>query len=348
MKNFCIGTLTHSAENRDKYFVDTVNSFLENTIVPEGVNWFIYFNGEYDSPVISSIRKMVDKWSHLVNFHLFCEGKNLGVGPGINKLNEYLKLYEYSLFLEGDWITLPESISGHDKNWLMNCLELLKTDNEVDQIQLRRFQHDVDDRQFGYGYWIKQPNIKKETDKFLFLNKRDYGNNPTIRRNQKHFDVGIFPLKEYYDENGEPTELKGNPYWGQAEIQASTLGEQLGSVSLKFGNFVHCDHWEYGTNFQEAIKSIKGCGYKTNSVVNCKYGFLFPREEFCLGCRKSKDFTDLEAHNSFFEQQIHTAFWARKSKEDIKERILTNEDTPPVNINDYIDIAYKQHTDYES
>jgi hypothetical protein len=115
---------------------------------------------------------MIDKWSHKVNFHLFCEGKNFGVGTGINKLNEHLKSYEYSFFLEGDWITLPESISGHNKNWLMDCLDLLETDDEVDQIQLRRFQHDVDDRQFGFGHWIKPSNIKKQTDKFLFLNGR--------------------------------------------------------------------------------------------------------------------------------------------------------------------------------
>jgi hypothetical protein len=342
MKNFCIGTLTHDAPNRDKYFTDTINSFLENTIVPDGVHWFIYVNGGYDSPVISSIGEMIDKWSHKVNFHLFCEGKNLGVGPGINKLNEHLKLYEYSFFLEGDWITLPETISGYDKNWLMDCLDLLETDNEVDQIQLRRFQHDIDDRQFGYGYWIRQSNIKKETDKFLFLNEREYGNNPTVRRNQKHFDVGIFPLKEYYDESGEPMELKGNPFWGQAEIQASSLGKHLGSVTLKFGNFVHCDHWQYGIDFETAIKDIKGCGFKTNSVVNCKYGFTFPREEFCLGCRASKNFTDLESHNIFFEREIHQAFWSKQPKDVIKERILTNEELPPVNIDEYIDIVLQK------
>ena len=346
MKNFCIGTLTHPAENRDKYLEDTINSFLENTELPY-CKWYIYINGPSDE-IFDVCDRMRTKWKNKVEIIPIQANVNLGVGAGINRLNFYLQLFEYSLFLEGDWITLPESISGYDKNWLMDCLELLENDNEVDQIQLRRFQHDVDDRQFGYGYWIKQSNIKKETDKFLFLNKRDYGNNPTIRRNQKHFDVGIFPLKEYYDENGEPMELKGNPYWGQAEIQAASLGEQLGSATLKFGNFVHCDHWQYGTDFETAIKNIKGCGHKTNSIVNCKYGFLYPREEFCLGCRKSKDFTDLEAHNTFFEQQIHTAFWARKSNEEIKQRVLTNEDTPPVDIDKYIDIAYKQHTDYES
>ena len=179
MENFCIGTLTHDAPKRGEYFIDTVNSFLENTIVPEGVNWFIYFNGGHDSPVISSINEMIDKWGHKVNFHLFCEGKNLGVGPGINKLNEHLKLYEYSFFLEGDWITLPQSISGFDKTWLMDCLELLETNNEIDQIQLRRFLHDVDDRQFGYGYWSDSSSaiIADTADPFTLVSNLNYGVN---------------------------------------------------------------------------------------------------------------------------------------------------------------------------
>ena len=129
---------------------------------------------------------------------------------------------------------------------------------------------------------------------------------------------------------------------GMIKIQSSGLGKQLGSAALKFGNFVHCDHWQYGTDFEKAIEDIKGCGFKTNSVINCKYGFLFPREEFCLGCRASKAFTDLESHNIFFETEIHHAFWSKQPKETIKERILTNEELPPVNIDEYIDIVLKK------
>ena len=131
MNNFNIGTLTHDAPNRDKFLKLTINTFMENTNVPEGTNWFIYVNGDYDSPVIGAMREVIEKWSHKVNFHLFCEGKNMGVGYGINRLNEWLKLSEFSLFLEGDWITLPQQLSGWDKNWLDECLNLLQTNQEI-------------------------------------------------------------------------------------------------------------------------------------------------------------------------------------------------------------------------
>ena len=342
MKKINIGTLTHDAPNRDKFLKLTINTFMENTNVPECISWFIYINGGYDSPVILAIREMTEKWGDKVNFHIFCEGKNMGVGYGINRLNEWLKFSEFSLFLEGDWITLPESLSGCDKNWLVDCVNLLETNKEIDQVQLRRFQHDVDDRQFGYGHWIRPNNIKDEDDKFIYLNQREYGNNPTVRRNSTHFEHGIFPLQEFIDDNGEPQELKGNPLWGQAEIVASRIGkEHLGTAFLKFGNFVHCDHWKYDDDFERASNDIKGCGFKTNSLVNCKYGYMYPSEAFCLACRKSKNYTDLEEHNWFYEYNVHKAFWSKESKETIKEILSKNIDTTPVDIDEYIDNAYK-------
>ena len=338
MNNFNIGTLTHDAPNRDKFLKLTIDTFMENTNVPEGTNWFIYVNGDYDSPVIGAMREVIEKWSHKVNFHLFCEGKNMGVGYGINRLNEWLKLSEFSLFLEGDWITLPEQLSGIDKNWLDECLNLLQTNQEIDQIHLRKFQHDVDDRQFGYGYWLRKNNIKNEDEKFIYLNNREYNNNPTIRRNQKYYDCGIFPLQEFIGEDGEPEELKGKPLWGQAEIIASRIGNKhLSTAYLKFGNFVHCDHWDYDDDFETASRDIKGCGFKTNSLVNCKYGYMYPNEDFCLGCRKSKDYTDLEEHNWFYERSIHEALWSNCSKEELKEVLSKNIDVPPIDIDEYID-----------
>lgn len=345
MSKFCIGTLTHDSPNRDVFLRWTIDSFMLNTNVIKGTKWYVYHNGPSGGVNDIAFNEMKEKWGHIVDFELHHTGQNMGVGYGINALNQHLKSYEYSLFLEGDWITLPEVISGFNKDWLNDCISLLDKDIEVDQIQLRRYLNDIDDRQYGFGYWIRRANIKKETDKFIYLHQREYGNNPTVRRNQKHYDVGIFPLKEFINENNEPQELKGNPFWGQAEIVASGLGYKLGSVTLKFGNFVHCDHWqEHGIDFESAINRIKGCGYKTASqTINCKYGFTFPREQFCLACRKSQDFTDLEEHNKFFEEQVHRAFWEKQPKEKIKEIILSNIELPPdtIDIDEYIDNTIK-------
>jgi hypothetical protein len=303
MKDFCIATLTHDDIKRDGFLKLTVDNFMENTIVPNGTNWFIYNNGGYDSPNITAVREIVEKWGHIVNFYLFSDGKNLGVGVGINKLNEYCKYYKYTLFLEGDWITLPQNIAGFNKGWLNRSLEMMET-NDIEQIQLRKYQHDVDNRQFGFAYWIADRNVESVTDEFVFLKERDYTNNPHIRKNSSYYDLGILPLKEFYDENGNPTELKTSTQWGQAEIQAEALGKQLKSAWLKNGIMVHCDHWHYDDNFDKVVEEIKGCGYETNCAINCKYGFTFPREAFCKFCDSTKDFKDLEEHNSRFEASL--------------------------------------------
>ena len=66
--------------------------------------------------------------------------------------------------------------------------------------------------------------------------------------------MGILPLKEFYDENGNPTELKSSTHWGQAEILAEASGKQLKSAWLRNGIMVHCDHWHYDDNFDKVIE----------------------------------------------------------------------------------------------
>jgi hypothetical protein len=299
---FSIGTLTHDDIKRDEYLEQTINSFLENTNIPEDTIWYIFHNGSFDSPVINAVRRMTEKWGDKVHFMLFCEDKNYGVGAGINKLNDWLKLSQYSLFLEGDWITLPELISGCDKNWLVDALHWMVYEN-IEQVQLRKYLNDVDDRQFGLGYWTNEHNVERVEGDFVHLKQREYTNNPHIRNNKAYFDKGIFPLQEFYDEDGNPTELKTSTHWGQAEIASQNKGNQLKSVWLKGGLMVHCDHFPY-TTLDQIKKHITGCDYDDGSLLHCKYGFPFPRKEFCTHCDATKSFTDLEEHNWRFERNL--------------------------------------------
>lgn len=303
MNKLSIGTLTHDAIKRDYYLELTINTFMENTNLPENTVWFIFHNGQSDSPVVEVIKNMTEKWRHKVKFMLLCENKNYGVGAGINKLNEFLKLTTYSLFLEGDWVTLPEEISGFDKDWLMRSLQMMEHD-DIEQVQLRKFQNDVEDRQFGLGYWSNPSNVVKFTDDFVYLKEREYTNNPHIRKNQRFYDIEIFPLKEFFDENGNATETKESTHWGQAEISAENKGRQLKSVWLLGGNMVHGDHWRFNDDWESVKKEIMGCDWKTRSIIKCKYGFTSPRQEFCVHCNKDKNFTDLEEHNWRFERSL--------------------------------------------
>lgn len=299
--HFCIVTLTHKGVKRDTQLELTINTFLENTNIPF-VKWFIFINGE--SEIIFDVCDTLrTKWKDKVDIIPIQSNINMGVGAGINRLNHYCRDYKYTLFLEGDWITLPKNIAGFDSEWLNRSLEMMEA-NGIEQIQLRKYQHDIDNRQFGFAYWVADRNVESVTDEFVFLKERDYTNNPHIRKNSAYYNLGILPLKEFYDESGNPTELKTSTQWGQAEIQAEALGKQLKSAWLKNGIMVHCDHWHYDDNFDKVVEEIKGCGYETNCAINCKYGFTFPREAFCKFCDSTKDFKDLEEHNSRFEASL--------------------------------------------
>lgn len=301
MEKFCIATLTHDGPGRDKYLKLTIDTLLENTNVTN-LEWFIHCNGTSES-VYSVVNEAKERYKNLVTFHFSVDVTNRGVGAGINKLNEYTTDYKYTLFLEGDWITLPLSISGHDKNWLNNCLSYLENNDHIDQVALRRYLHDVDDRQYGYGHWIKKDNIKQINHPFIDLVAKDYTNNPHIRRNSKYYELGIFPLPEFYDEQGNPTELKDKPMWGQAEIQSERKGHALGSTFMSFGNIVHCDQilrYYLGDNWDELQQKLTKCKFN----APCKYGYLFSHDRFCHFCNNSLGFDDLERHNQQYEKSL--------------------------------------------
>ena len=137
MENFCIGTLTHNGTNRDTQLELTINTFLENTNIPY-VKWFIFINGESES-INSVCNTLANKWKDKVNIVTIQSNINMGVGAGINRLNHYCRDYKYTLFLEGDWITLPKNIAGFDSEWLNRSLEMMEA-NDIEQIQLRNHQ----------------------------------------------------------------------------------------------------------------------------------------------------------------------------------------------------------------
>ncbi len=302
-KYFTIATLTHDGDMRSEYFENTVGTFLDNTNYNGKLHWYIYHNGKYDSPIVHKLNDLISEFSDRVQFSIRVGNKNMGVGYGINRINEWAQDYKYCLFLEGDWITLPQDFTNQDKDWLIRSLELMDKEN-LDQLQLRRYLNDVDDRQFGLGYWTNERNVEKVENGYVFLKEREYTNNPHIHRNSSFFEVGIFPMQEFLDEDGRPTELKHSKNWGQAELVAEPLGKQLKSAWLKGGIMVHCDQFQYD-NWDHVMNNIKGCDYDDGSLTHCKYGFLFPREEFCKFCDSAKSFTDLEEHNWRFEKNLN-------------------------------------------
>ena len=320
---FCIATLTHDALNRDKFLKQTIESFINHTSIPS-IDWYIAINGSNQSWV--ELSEELKQQYPQINFTFLFNEQNLGPGGGINSVNKLVEHYEYVFFLEADWLCLPKSISNIDKNWFNTCIQYLDSNQNIDQILLRRYLHDVDDRQFGYNYWfsndggfgIKQNNILNNI-KFIDLIKKEYTNNPVIRRNKRFYDVGIFPLNEYNDE------IKGNPNWGMAEIEAEPKGYNLGSTYMSFGNFVHCDDWPFETDWDKTLENITGCG-------DCKYGYLLPKKYFCALCDKKYDITTLIDHNKLYEHLYDNIYEKNLTEEEINVIIKDKNGNPTLNL----------------
>jgi len=303
---FCIATLTHNDFNRDVYLKKTVESFVDNTEFDGIIDWYIHCNGHYNL-IDDVVKEMIEKYLSKINFHYTSSPDNMGVGVGINYLNSLVRDYEYVLFLEGDWICLPNKVSGH-KDWFNDCINFLDINKNISQVLLRRYISDYDDRQYGYGYWIREDNIKnisKLKNKYIHLNKKEYTNNPHIRRNKDFYNSGILPLNEFFDEDGLPNELKGKPMWGQAEIEAESKGYEIESCYLAFGNMVHCESWNYYDKYNSFCSDIETCRkYFETGCSGCKYGYFFPAKKFCEICNHSKNFTDLERHEQEYESKL--------------------------------------------
>ncbi len=331
---FCISTLIHNAPDRAGTLERTIVSFLDANPNFNG-DWCIFMNS-YNQDLLDVTEKLFNQYSN-ISWHLEISEKNLGVGAGINRLNKMTKHYDYVLFLEGDWTCLPQKISGLENNWIDSLIKCFDSNPELDQMVLRRYQNDIDDRQFGYSYWLKEDYLLKRNEfeslKYWNLSKKEYTNNPTFRRNKRFYEVGIFPLPEFFDKDGNAIEVKGNPNWGRAEIEKEPEGFQLNSAFLEFGVFVHDEHWPFKLDWDSYYQSIRPCGIDGNNF-KCKYGYLRPEQYFCGCCPKDWKFTDLEKHNQYYERVIVELVDKNASKKDIingcngiSDKLVVNPDT---------------------
>ena len=348
MNNFCICTLTHNAPDRAEALETTIRSFSKSYNGPK-LKWFILVNVT-NKDIDKVLKEAVDLYSNQFDFDIQINTSNTGPGAGINKLNRMSEGYEYSLFLEGDWICVPNLITGFSDNWLQNSVKLLEENPEIDQLQLRRYLDDLDDRQYGYGYWVKPENVKEEInngDRFVILNKREYVNTPTIRRMSTYFKKGVFPLKEHYDSNGKSLEIKGNEEWGMAEINACETAK-LNGAWLKFGNFVHFEHFPVREDWDLWINKNTGCNkFKMPGKNSCKYGYMFTTESFCAVCEKDTDYTDLERHSQLWIQDVLGLFDTKMSDEEIFTKMENMTKNPTINLRTDINKDTYKELDYQ-
>lgn len=289
MKTIGIAMLT-SGDDR-KFLQRTIESFLENCSY-RPLHFAIFDNASTDDTwqYLNSLKS-----TDLITYDIKRSEINTGCGIGVNAANNMVREFEYVLFLENDWTHISEKESGASKEWLHECVDLLET-NKTDYIFLRRFRHDNETR---FHQWQNIFSTAGQVDgNFIEYNNFPYSNNPHIRRNNALYDAQVLPLKEFTDNNGNPTEHKGNKDWGRAEIETKRV---LRTMLYKFGMFCHeCEKSPENIN-------IIGCGnFERCGASTCKYGFLDFRANssrygnFCDVCDKAKDFHDLKEHDNRF------------------------------------------------
>lgn len=304
MNKVAIQTLTYNNDSRVRPLSLTFKTFYDN-YNGHILDWFIVVNGD-NKEIIKEIIKNRDKLKDKFNIIYHVNNINNGVGSGLNQLNELCRDYEYTFLLEDDWICLPSYMSGHSENWFWNSISLLDNNENLDNIQFRRYLDDLDDRQYGYSHWIKADNILEQLfneDEYLVFKKREYTNNPSLRRMKSLYEKEILPLKEFWD-GDIPLELKGNDYWGQAEIIAMSF-DNIVTAWLYLGNFVHYENWKYEDNFLEWKNNEFGCNeYNMKGWNTCKYGYLFPGHYFCGVCSRDENIHDLEKHSQLYLNEI--------------------------------------------
>jgi hypothetical protein len=302
MKKFCILTLTHESKNRPSYLKETIDSFLNNTEYDEIIDWFIYIN-KSNEKFITTCNELIEKYKDKVDFKIVHSNINNGVGYGINRLNELGADYTYSLFLEGDWKCMSSEISGQSKNWLKSSLKLLEENQTVDAVFLRRYINDYESRSTGIlGYTNINDSVELELDslKYFIAPIGSYTNNPLVRRNSSFYNKKVFPLKEFFDENGNPTELKIDnemyPNWGAAEIEAASVlhcnpnneSNAMTYAFLMWGTHCHID--DLGNQYDHESQSFyekentKGCKKYKNGQSTCKFGYYNISPHFCTLC----------------------------------------------------------------
>lgn len=207
--NFCVTLLTCNDRNTTE---KTITSFLENTNIPvEKLDFYVYAQGctqEY-------ISKLQSITHHKINFHWIVKEENKGLTFALNELNDAVKEYTFVLFLEDDWICLPDD----NKEWLNDSLNFLEQNNIVTTLYLRKWSGDAEKNKYGwtrtveyyihknkgnfnYGNKLKSMGNHKTkvgSTTFQYIHEYLYSNNPNIHRNSDYYKAGIFPFIPHED-----------------------------------------------------------------------------------------------------------------------------------------------------
>ena len=289
-KNF-VAIMTDNREGRDKFLEDLLSSFLPYTDLSEW-NLMVFCDGHS-----KSIEKICDKYE----IHRCFTDSIIGCGHHVNRIwkSSQIYSYEYTLFLEGDWVLLHDRIPDNlGKDWLNYYKRVLDVHPEYSDILLRFYRCPMEYRQYcGFEFFGKNKMLcdmdelyKPGKLNLLPVTGVFYTNNPHLRRNKDYMDV--LPL------DVEHIETKDSEHWGEAEWSAERRMFAKKQFVLTPGLFIHNEC----INYEENPKSLAiDCDYQHNT--KCVYGFSLKQSEWCevcKGCKLTKDI--LENEKRFLEK----------------------------------------------
>ncbi len=283
------------------YFPSVIKSFLENCNY-RPLKWYIFNNGS--SQNVKHYLNSLNRRYEDVEFIVKHSDKNLGCGAGVNRANNLVREYKYVLFLEDDWIHLPNKIVGTKETWLKDVINFMENQKDCDFIYLRKIKSETETIRGSIWYGYHPELFEREKNGYIKLTEAEYTNNPHLRRNDALYEKEVLPLIEFFDENGCALEIKGNKEWGLAELKAKRVKNFWINSSGPFS------HEDLETKKYKKI----GCGkYRQKGISTCKYNYIeFTNGEhsknWCLVCNmeKNKKYIYLKDNNEHFKRHLLT------------------------------------------
>ena len=281
MKKFCIASLTHNSPEKARALYLCYHNLWMHTNFSGSIDVKLFIN-QSNPDIDKSLEKLEKEFGEssgkekYFNFDVYESEVNLGCSYGINRINEMTFDYEYVLFLEADWILLPEN-----EEWLNECLSCLDEYPNVDFIYLRMFESSYKVRHHG-SHWAL---LNLNQNKFRFIDSPIYTNNPIIRRNARFFEEKVLPLPEIVNETKE------SEHWGDAENSNEDSCRSMVAYYYKFGVFVHYDYDGYFDDEGNFLRTPIKCPYSDK----CKFGFIHSIEQgFCCLCEETDSIIDVD------------------------------------------------------
>jgi len=152
----------------------------------------------------------------------------------------------------------------------------------------------VDEREMLAHFWSQwMPKVTDVEGDYMRCPDFWFSQNPHLRRNDALYASKTLPVKEFYDEQGNPADFKGTPAWNKSEMAAP---KPPNAWLHRWGLFVH-----ERKEADAALPKQMGCGkFDRCGVSTCKYGFFVRNTDgpWCSSCDTDKDFRDMLEHET--------------------------------------------------